>query len=396
MAGGHFHATAIPGGDYAFATCFDSHGSARDGRSIIACVNDSWSYFVFKKANLPPAIIMHEGGRPRVPIFTLNGMEGIMLPFRCKSWRCPKCRPWVFKRDFSRIMTALESRKRWAVAVLTVNQKKWISGKASSYDNLWRPCQRLRQRLTRVLGEMVEYVSIVEQHLEGWPHVNYALTWRTLEEMDAENVADYLAKVERWLKDNAPECGIGYEVYCKPMASMKAIARYFTDKSLGQLGNGPGEADPDNAAALKRLTAEINKTGQLPLEAPLGFRRIRATHGLLPAIRKGNGEWSGCIYDPSKDPEKGGLGRRGAPVQAARSDVARGARGAAPPEGRPPAKRAARRKIEHFTVTGSGWRVRDVASPASRPGAGPSVYVLRKRRRPGNAVEPEFRQGCAN
>ena len=259
---GHYHATPLVDGDYLITPCSGEHDLKHDGRSIEACGSGSWSKAVFPAISKP---------------MRLSVIEGIHGPFFCKSWRCPNCRPYVFRRDFARVTTALESRPTWLFVVTTFSPSSWQSGRTSCWKNAWRANQRLLQRLAREVHGKVEYICTMEQHKSGWPHSNWAIRFDLLDQVEEEDLYELAKKISRWIKDNAPSVGLGHSVYCEVLQGEKRASGYI-NKLAGEKDT-PGPKD---------ASREIAKTSQVPLDAPLGARRIRASRGLLPPLRKGD------------------------------------------------------------------------------------------------------------
>jgi len=358
---GHFHPEGNTPADLQLTNCTDYHKPKVDGRSITACRDGAWAFAYWPKEKMPQRVKLQDG-RTMTPAFRLDDVGGELTRFRCKSWRCDLCRPWVFKRDFARIMDALESRTGWLYAVLTLNPKRWRAGKRAAYKNFWRAWRRLRHRLARFLGVPVEYIAVMERQRSGWPHMNLALHWRGMELI--EDLETYAVGIERWMKDNAPSCGLGFSVYCQELDNQKNIAGYFTGQSFGKKGNGPvRDEDPDAGGGdLRQLAGELNKKGyQLPVDAAYHFRRIRSSPGLLPPIKNGD-EYSGAIWKAAVKGGEGAPGDASEPGTRARAgarsaDAVRGSGGRAPgtdaPEGRggystrPRAKRGARPRKEY-------------------------------------------------
>jgi hypothetical protein len=259
---GHYHAQVLDDGDVMITPCSTKHDSKHDGRSIKACGTGAWSNAIFPRISEPRK---------------LSEVEGVTFCFRCKSWRCVHCRPFIFRRDFARVCTALESRPRWLFVVTTFSPSSWQSGKTSCWRNAWRANQRLRQRLARAVRGKVEYVCTMEQHKSGWPHSNWAIRFDLLDQVEEEDLAEFASKVERLVKDTAPSVGLGHSVYCEVLQGKERASAYFSKLA--------GEKDTPGA---QDAAGEISKTSQVPMDAPIGTRRIRASRGLLPPLRRGD------------------------------------------------------------------------------------------------------------
>lgn len=179
--------------------------------------------------------------------------------FKCHSWRHDgECRRWKNAQDFVRIKGAIEKiGEEWVYVVLTFDRKSW--------DSIWKAYRglllcwaRLRKRFVYSWGE-VKYIALVEQHRDGWPHLNLLLYNRKLYEACQDD--GWKQVRQGWLEPNAVECGFGFRTWIEPVRSEEAIAGYFV-----------------------KLCGEIAKVDQVPVEAPAHFRRIRASKGLLPSV----------------------------------------------------------------------------------------------------------------
>lgn len=191
-------------------------------------------------------------------------------PFKCHSWRHEgACRDWKGAQDFVRIKEALNGAPGGLTyMVLTFARKdspgddvKHWESRQKAYRGLYACWDKLRKRFSREWGKF-RYISLVEQHADGWPHLNVIVendAFRLSCEGDGSKLVE-----EEWLKRHAKECGFGYVMHLKPVWSADVLAGYFVKLCSGKIG------------------AEIAKTTQAPIAAPAGFRRLRASHGFLP------------------------------------------------------------------------------------------------------------------
>jgi hypothetical protein len=173
----------------------------------------------------------------------------------------------------SRIRAALAHVPASSVfhAVLTFDRADWPSAQAA-YAGMWRPWATLVQRLRRDVGS-VAYVATVEAHrgADGWPHLHAILVSEGLVARARES------GFKSWWKTRAVSAGYGYITSCEVARDAQAVAGY-----VAALAGGP-------------LASEIAKTGQLPLQAPPHFRRVRSSQGFLPPARVSAGGWTGTI-----------------------------------------------------------------------------------------------------
>lgn len=128
-----------------------------------------------------------------------------------------------------------------------------------------------------VLGN--QWVSTVEAHKKGWPHVNIVLHCPELAEWISNEQAAKLADgmsadearfVSRELADIVTGAGWG-------IISTAERAR-SREESLGYICKTAGKVDES--------IGEIAKLSQLPTNAPFRFRRIRSGKGFLPPRAK--------------------------------------------------------------------------------------------------------------
>jgi len=259
------------------------------------------------------------------------------VPYSCNSWRCDVCRRHEAAVTFARIKqaTAPLDASGWCFLVLTLDRDGYFSGKPWSdvneaYRSLGKMQAKLMKRIGREYGPETRlersgrskrlatvralgnrWVSVVEAHRNGWPHVN-VLVWcpelaaelraeqaRRLE--DAE-LADAVALArDAWarkeplpaavrerarrastiggsLADLITSCGWGLQSTAEAARSSDAIAGYVVKLA------GLHDAS----------TGELAKVTQCPMNAPERFRRLRSGKGFLPP-RQSNPEVTGCL-----------------------------------------------------------------------------------------------------
>lgn len=252
-------------------------------RYVRACQNQTWSLVLWKKDN------------PK---------ERKILPYRCRSWRCvencarrnqratreerSKCRCCACQNAatyFARLKTSFDrSPEWWCFAVYTLDQERFRIKHSQKCKNCAKSfseeccinsayrgiLERLRTHvmwLRRRYG-VDAYVTVVEQHRTGWPHVHMAIKSKSLysKTLDGED-----ARLEwaRHIKKSAVRCGLGYIGSVQAARNNDAVAGYITKVS---------------GVACELLDATEKE--QLPLAAPRHFRRVRASRGfLVPKIK---------------------------------------------------------------------------------------------------------------
>jgi hypothetical protein len=163
-----------------------------------------------------------------------------------------------------------------------------FGSKWDAFAGLHRAWRRLYFGMRRAWPG-VRYVSTVESHRDGWPHLNVVLV--------SDEIA---AAVRRWRRDHPSWSREGLAV---------SVGRELFGDSLTRAGFGrrvwleqPRSVDRLAAYAAKLASvgsaeaAEIAKPGQVPIDAPVGFRRLRSSRGFLPAVKcRGDSEWTGRL-----------------------------------------------------------------------------------------------------
>jgi hypothetical protein len=203
-----------------------------------------------------------------------NGAREIMVKrFVCGSWRCPYCAIKVAQRDYVRIKKAvLDNPGQWLFSVFTFNPKEY-SDSNKAYDAISSNMGKLLKRMRREFGREL-FIQTVEQHAKGWPHVNMIFKFKDKTFVDEKDVEKFRA---RWLVPNAKDCGFGKIVSCElAYGDASGVADYIAKTGL-------------------RMVGEIAKESQVPINSPIGTRRLRSTQGLLAPIAKGSGEFTGAI-----------------------------------------------------------------------------------------------------
>ena len=231
----------------------ENHVSAvHDSKCVRACKAGAWTLATIKKTS----------------------GETNLFPYKCRSWRHTDsdCSKWKADHDFKRIEAGLKKRQGWVLLVLTLFRKnltpeeeyKLLTPKIYS---LWKWIQRNYE------GE-VAYIALVEEHKDGFPHVNMCI-----------HSSGFLAAMKsNWrscrqkLNKAAVRCGFGFRIWAEVVHSDKAIAGYFA-----------------------KLVNEFTKTRQTPVGAPRHFRRLRASRGLLPPVYKNKDFTGGILQMPIVD-----------------------------------------------------------------------------------------------
>lgn len=156
----------------------------------------------------------------------------------------------------------------WVYLVLTLIHSNYANEWAA-YNAGYFHWRKFSLRLIRRFGKLA-YIQTWERHKSGFPHANVALhneeIWRLCE-------GDGWRNFRQVLKPMLVECGFGYVVHVAPLrpGGSLTLTGYLT-----------------------KLSRELTGAGiknQVPVNAPPGFRRLRASRGLLePIHRPGNHE----------------------------------------------------------------------------------------------------------
>jgi len=264
------------------------------------------------RKRFPRSVRMCLEGSHKVVLWRRDGTgEPWEIPFRCRSWRCPKCRSRVGLVDYARVAQALETHGPWVYVVLTL-PGHWrrinIWERYRQAGDLWN--SRLRKRLQRRYGRVL-YVQTWEQHRDGTPHVNVVLGGkRLIAEVDelGDGGSSFHprlgrhVRVPRWRRlfgDCAREAGFGARIWVERLWEPTAeaprpsdgLSSYMVKLSHNLVGVEGGRSRTDAAAG--EVTRSDAKD-QTPTAAPRGFRRLRASQRTLPP-RNRSRELSGAL-----------------------------------------------------------------------------------------------------
>lgn len=181
-------------------------------------------------------------------------------PFRCGSWRHEgECRTYKNHQDFSRIKEGIESRGHWLHVVLTY--PTWISSDIKAlYVRGGHDWSVMRKKCNRRFQEF-KYIQVWERTRKGYPHCHMAVSCKKLfKECNSDAILNW------WelLRVPAIESGFGKIGWCKPIRDAGSMASYL--------------------AKLEREMTGTGKSHQTPVNAPKGFRRLRASRGVLPPV----------------------------------------------------------------------------------------------------------------
>jgi len=128
----------------------------------------------------------------------------------CKTWACPTCAARNARRWIARIINGVNHMDGdWWMFTLTAHEK--MRGQASSVKNLREGWKKLYWRARRKFGT-ASYCKVWEMHKDDTFHLHglVDVNWG-----------------ERWLKDNARQCGMGYQVDIHEVDNAGQVAGYI-------------------------------------------------------------------------------------------------------------------------------------------------------------------------
>jgi len=142
----------------------------------------------------------------------------------CKMWSCRACGARNAKKWIARVIDGCNKlpAKAWYFATITAH-RYWRGER--SLENLRNNWQKLKQRmeyLTAKQGEKHFYVRVWEAHKDGSFHMHLITN----------------APVDtRWLKDNAAQCGLGYQAKIDEAVNAGQVAGYISKYMLKSIPN---------------------------------------------------------------------------------------------------------------------------------------------------------------
>lgn len=149
----------------------------------------------------------------RVPWLTgRNESEVIAIRGTCKRWSCPVCGARNGRQWLARILDGMRVLRepRWYFITITAHEK--MRGTDASLKNLREGWKKLYNRIRRKYGTST-YIKVWEYHEDSTLHLHIL-------------VARKIGK--RWLKNNARECGMGYQVDSSRTKNPGQVAGYVS------------------------------------------------------------------------------------------------------------------------------------------------------------------------
>lgn len=156
--------------------------------------------------------------RPWLAGVNIQGKRAVIFKPRCKLWSCPACAEINSRLWGARAYFGAEAIKAGGDAVyfLTLTSHEDLSpeGTLKVFPQAWKT---LRQRVVRKAG-VWSYLMVPERHKSGRMHVH---------------LLESAGCGERWWKDNARACGLGYMVDEQALDDSGRAAHYVT-KYIGK------------------------------------------------------------------------------------------------------------------------------------------------------------------
>jgi hypothetical protein len=310
-------------GEVGHTRTYGSDPGALAPRYIQACHSQSWKFATWSKSDAAKPVEWK--------------------PVRCCSWRHEgPCQRAKAAQDYARISAALEKHDRANICylVLTIDPSAWTgdgwagwdgetperradatkdsTAISAAYQALGDRWEMFSQALRREFGKF-QYVSTVESHRSGWPHLNVIIVNEELAKFCqvAEGALEGWDKnakgretARRVLGKMLERTGFGRIAFLE-RAHRKgdngdALAGYIAKLAASSGAQWDGESRGLLAGAKVsslegQAIAEIAKHSQAPHRAPKNFRRLRSSRGFLPPIQK-DPDRTGGIFDAAMNP----------------------------------------------------------------------------------------------
>lgn len=195
--------------------------------------------------------VCEKQNRPYLTGTNKKAKTAMLIRPNCKCWSCASCamrnaRYWIAK--IINGVNKMDTVNSWHMFTLTAHEK-WRK-KDASVKNLRNGWKKLYNRIRREYG-INYYVKVWEQHNDGTFHLH--------------GLIDAVIP-ERWLKDNARGCGMGYQVEIHAVDNAGQVAGYICKYFL----KSQGTISVDNPFPKNLRRIEVSRNW-LPLPEPQGF-----------------------------------------------------------------------------------------------------------------------------
>lgn len=151
--------------------------------------------------------------RPYITGISESDALAILTRPACKMWNCATCAARNARRWIARIIhgvNRMDTVDGWRMFTLTAHEK--MRGRSSSVLNLREGWKKLYNRLRREFGTN-NYARVWESHADGSFHLHGLVDC---------NIP------KRWLRNNARQCGMGYQVDISLIENAGQVAGYIS------------------------------------------------------------------------------------------------------------------------------------------------------------------------
>jgi hypothetical protein len=190
-----------------------------------------------KEKRLPDDFFSEKCDKPGRPMLrglhTAKRQAALFKP-DCGMWDCPHCA----RQNLARLRhvigfgaVAIDRLQPLEFVTLTSHEK--LTTAALTFEVMAKAWNKLNRRFKRaagLVGQTVYYLQIPEQHKSGRWHLH---------------MLSSPPMGERWWKDNARECGFGYQAAAMPFDTAGRAGRYmqkYVRKQLTEEGSGWGKS----------------------------------------------------------------------------------------------------------------------------------------------------------
>jgi len=277
------------------------------------------------------------------------------IPYCCNSWRCSGCARHEAAVLFARLKEAQQGidPSGWCTFVLTVDRDGYYSGDpwadvTEAYEALGTMTRAFLGRIGRRWGSETalersgrskelrtvrklgpRWISVVEAHRSGWPHVNLLVWCPELAELLRSDREQRLADPEL-----ADAVALQRDAWARrepvpPAVRERARQAILAQGDVLECLEASGWGRQSSAEAVRDIEAlmsydvklcglhessvgEVAKITQAPLNAPERFRRYRSGKGFLPP-RRSNPAVTGTLVRRIDAQEAPGTARDGRP-----------------------------------------------------------------------------------
>lgn len=202
----------------------------------------SW---IQRLADVPKELRCIKDNRPFLTGVDHHNERAYLTRPPCKMWNCPACAARNAKRWIARIIhhiNHVDAANGWFMFTLTAHEN--ANNEYKSVKNLRAGWKKLYNRMRDNFG-VSSYVKVWERHADGRFHLH--------------GLIDSASITERWLKDNARACGMGYQVEMHAVDNAGQVAGYIA----------------------KYFLKSESVTESIGLDYPKGLRRIEVSRNWM-------------------------------------------------------------------------------------------------------------------